>query len=103
MKDSDRYHINDHGNDEYTLYVDEKPVVVIKNVHDIRQCYWQVYGPADLDRSIVLMKGFLHLLTLLGDEERVYGGAPDVKAPLDRKGVSHELEEEPRGDRKSVV
>lgn len=69
--------IDDLGNGVYELWVGNAPVVKIDWLNGVRQCRWQVYGPSDLDRSIALMKGFLHLTALLGNEQRANVRPPD--------------------------
>lgn len=73
-----QHSIEDHGDGAYTLNVDGSPVVKIDWLHGQRVCRWQTYGPADLDRSIALMKGFLHLTALLGNENRASLSPPAI-------------------------
>ncbi len=73
-----QHSIEDHGDGTYTLNVDGSPVVKIDWLSGQRVCRWQTYGPADLDRSIALMKGFLHLTALLGNENRASLSPPAV-------------------------
>lgn len=74
--------IEEFGNGVYELTVDGASVVKIDWLHDQRVCRWQVYGPADLDRSVALMKGFLHLVALIGNENRVHKPPPGEKERL---------------------
>ena len=74
-------HIEDLGGGVYELYVGNTAVVKIDWVNGVRQCRWQVYGPADLDRSIAMMTGFLHLTALIGNEEGAYVRPPAQEVP----------------------
>jgi len=71
------YEIEDHGAGCFTLSVNDSPVVKITDHHGVRACTWMVYGPADLPRSVALMKGFAHLVLLLGNEEQVLARPPE--------------------------
>lgn len=65
-----QHSIEEHGNGTYTLTVDGSPVAKIDWLYGQRICRWQVHGYVELDRAIALMKGFLHLTALLGNENR---------------------------------
>lgn len=88
-----QHSIEDHEDGTYTLNVDGSPVVKIDWLSGQRVCRWQTYGPADLDRSIALMKGFLHLTALLGNEKRVHASQP---AALENDGKSTKSTKEER-------
>jgi hypothetical protein len=74
------HEILDHGDGTYTLTVNGAEVVRIGWHHGVRACWWKVHGPADLEMSLELMKGFAHLAVLLGAEKQVFK-APVSEAP----------------------
>jgi len=78
------HHIEDHKDGTYTLYVDQTPVAKIDwwNKTNVRVCRWMVHGPADLSMSIAMMRGFLHLTALLGNEKQ------GIVRPLHLKSLS---------------
>lgn len=59
------------GEGVYTLYVGDSPVAKIDYVDGQRELIWKIYGPCDVGRSIALANGLMHLVALLGNEERV--------------------------------
>jgi hypothetical protein len=74
------HEILDHGDGTYTLTVNGAEVVRIGWHYGVRACWWKVHGPADLEMSLELMKGFAHLAVLLGAEKQVFK-APVPEAP----------------------
>lgn len=71
--------IEDEGDGKYSLYVGGSRVVHIGPTYmnpNSRMCHWAVYGPLDIDQSIAIMKGFLHLTALLGNENRANTNPP---------------------------
>lgn len=83
-------YLEEHHNGDVTLYVENSPVVKIETIHGVRQMRWQIYGPCDLHRSVAIMKGFLHLTALLGNEDRAIVRQPaasenDDTTPLEKR------------------
>jgi hypothetical protein len=71
--------IEAEGDGCYGLYLDGALVVHIGPTYANplhRECHWKIYGPLGLDKSIALMKGFLHLTALLAGDARAYASQP---------------------------
>lgn len=72
-------HIEDEGDGKYSLCIDGVRVIRIGPTYANplhRDFHFAIYGPCNLDRGIAIMKGFLHLTALLGNEQRVHASQP---------------------------
>lgn len=89
----DHITIDDDGDGKYSLNVNGATVIRIAPTHanpTSREFHFAIYGPCNIDRGIAIMKGFLHLTALLGNENRAKASQPadlenDGKQPKDRK------------------
>jgi hypothetical protein len=78
-------YVEDEGEGKFALYLEGSRVVWIGPTFanpSHRECHWSIRGPCDLDKSIALMKGFLHLTALLGNEQRASDQAPAITESL---------------------
>ena len=85
--------VEDEGDGKFGLYINNTRVVWIGPTFanpKHRECHWEVRGPMDLDRSIAIMKGFLHLTAIVANGERAHAGQPanlenDGKSSLEKR------------------
>lgn len=73
--------IEDDGDNNYSLFVGGSKVVFIGPTYANplhRDIHFSIYGPCNIDRSVAIMKGFLHLTALLGNEDRASASRPAI-------------------------
>lgn len=71
--------LEEEGDGKFAIYMGNSRVVWIGPTYanpSHRECHWEIRGPMNLDQAVAVMKKFLHLTALLGNEQRVNDRPP---------------------------